>query len=143
MATLFNRTATAKWNGTGKEGTGTVTTESKAINTAYNWTNRFGDGSGTNPEEMLAAAHAACFSMKLAFVLDGMGMTADEINTSAVLTTDKAAGDWTVTQIHLTVTAKIPNGDQTKLNEAVENAKANCPISRAIKAEITAEGKLA
>ena len=143
MATMFTRTAAAKWNGTGKEGTGNVTTESKAINTAYNWTNRFGDGQGTNPEEMLAASHAACFSMKLAFVLDGMGMTADEINTSAALVTDKASGDWTVTTIHLTVTAKIPNGDQAKLIEAAENAKANCPISRAIKAEITVEAKLA
>ena len=143
MATLFNRTAAAKWNGTGKEGTGNVKTESGAIDTAYNWTNRFGDGAGTNPEEMLAAAHAACFSMKLAFVLDGMGMTADEINTSAKLTTDKAPGDWTVTKVHLSVTAKIPNGDDAKLQEAAENAKANCPISRAIKAEITFDATLA
>ena len=139
---MFVRGATAKWNGTGKDGKGWVGTESKAIDTAYNWNNRFGEGTGTNPEEMVAAAHAACFNMKLSFVLDGMGMTADEINTTSQLTTDKAPGDWTITKIHLTTTAKIPNGDAAKLQEAVENAKANCPISRALKAEITVDAKL-
>jgi osmotically inducible protein OsmC len=139
---MFTRSSSAKWNGTGKDGKGSVAGESKAFDVAYNWNNRFGEGSGTNPEEMLAASHAACFSMKLAFVLDGMGMTADEINTVSALTTDKAPGDWTVTKIHVTVTAKIPNGDAAKFQEAIENAKANCPISRAIKAEITAEGTM-
>ena len=139
---IFVRSASAKWNGTGKDGKGSVAGESKAFDVAYNWNNRFGEGSGTNPEEMVAAAHAACFNMKLAFVLDGMGMTADEINTSSALTTDKAPGDWTITKIHLTTTAKIPNGDDAKLQEAVENAKANCPISRALNAEITVDAKL-
>ncbi|HYM20408.1 MAG TPA: OsmC family peroxiredoxin [Candidatus Kapabacteria bacterium] len=142
MATLFNRRASAKWNGTGKDGKGQVATETKAIDVAYNWNNRFGEGTGTNPEEMLAAAHASCFSMKLAFVLDSMGMTAEEINTNVKLTIDKAPGDWTVTKSAITVTAKIPNGDAAKLQEAAENAKANCPISRAIKAEMTVEAKL-
>jgi osmotically inducible protein OsmC len=138
----FTRKASAKWNGTGKEGRGWVDTESKAIDTPYNWNNRFGEGSGTNPEEMVAAAHAACFNMKLAFVLDGMGITAEELNTTSQLTTDKASGDWTITKIHLTTTAKIPNGDAAKLQAAAENAKANCPVSRALKAEISVDTKL-
>ncbi len=140
---MFNRSASAKWNGTGKDGKGWVGTESKAIDVAYNWNNRFGEGTGTNPEEMLAAAHASCFSMKLAFVLDSMGMTADEINTSVKVTIDKEPGDWTVTKAHITTTAKIPNGDAAKFQEAADNAKANCPISRAINAEITVDAKLA
>ncbi len=139
---MFTRNASAKWNGTGKEGKGWVATGSKAIDVAYNWNDRFGEGSGTNPEEMIAAAHAACFNMKLAFVLDGMGMTAEEINTTSALVTDKAPGDWTITTIHLTTTVKCPNGDAAKLQEAVDNAKANCPISRALKAEITVDAKL-
>ena len=139
---IFTRSSSAKWNGTGKDGSGSVAGESKAFDVAYNWNNRFGEGSGTNPEEILAASHAACFSMKLAFVLDGMGMTAEEINTKSAITTDKAPGDWTVTKIHVTVSAKIPNGDNAKFQEAIENAKANCPISRAIKAEITADGTM-
>jgi len=139
---MFTRSASAKWNGTGKEGTGNVAGENKAINVAYNWTNRFGDGTGTNPEELLAASHAACFAMKLAFVLDGMGMTAEELNTTSKVTTDKAPGDWTVTKIHLVVTGKVPGIDAAKFQEAAENAKANCPISRAIKAEMTVETKL-
>jgi osmotically inducible protein OsmC len=139
---MFVRSASAKWNGTGKEGKGWVGGESKAIETQYNWNNRFGDGTGTNPEEMLAASHAACFSMKLAFVLDGMGATAEELNTTSQVTTDKAPGDWTVTKIHLIVTGKVPGIDQAKFQEAAENAKANCPISRAIKAEMTVDAKL-
>src|ERR1043165_9520189 len=98
----FVRNASAKWNGTGKDGLGHVSTGSKAIDVDYNWQNRFGEGNGTNPEEMVAAAHAACFNMKLAFVLDGMGMSAEELTTSSALTTDKASGDWTITTIHLT-----------------------------------------
>ncbi len=139
---MFNRSASAKWNGTGKEGTGAVGGESNAFNVAYNWNNRFGEGTGTNPEEMLAAAHASCFTMKLAFVLDGMGATAEELNTTSKVTTDKAPGDWTVTNIHITVTGKVPGIDAAKFQEAAENAKANCPISRAIKAEMTVEAKL-
>ncbi|MFI5263448.1 MAG: OsmC family peroxiredoxin [Candidatus Kapaibacterium sp.] len=139
---IFVRSASAKWSGTGKEGKGTVGGESNAFNVAYNWTNRFGDGTGTNPEEMLAAAHAACFTMKLAFVLDGMGSTAEELNTTSKVTTDKAPGDWTVTHIHIVVTGKVPGIDGAKFQEAAETAKANCPISRAIKAEMTVETKL-
>jgi osmotically inducible protein OsmC len=139
---MFVRSASAKWNGTGKEGTGHVTGENKAIDLQYNWTNRFGEGHGTNPEELVAAAHASCFTMKLAFVLDGMGATAEELNTTSQVTTDKAPGDWTITKIHLIVTGKVPGIDAAKFQEAAENAKANCPISRALKAEMSVETKL-
>ncbi|MDP4218932.1 MAG: OsmC family protein [Bacteroidota bacterium] len=138
----FTRNASAKWNGTGKEGKGWVSGESKALDTQYNWNNRFGEGSGTNPEELVAAAHAACFTMKLAFVLDGMGATAEELNTTSKVTTDKAPGDWTITKIHIVTTGKVPGIDQAKFQEAAENAKANCPISRALKAEMTVDAKL-
>jgi len=139
---IFVRSASAKWSGTGKEGSGRVTGESKALDIPYNWNNRFGDGTGTNPEEILAAAHASCFTMKVAFVLNSMGLTADELNTTAHLTTDKAPGDWTVTQVNLVITGKVPGATDTQFKEAVENARVNCPISRAIKAEITAEATL-
>jgi osmotically inducible protein OsmC len=139
---MFVRSASAKWNGTGKDGKGQVTGESKTIDTQYNWNNRFGDGKGTNPEELIAAAHASCFTMKLAFVLDGMGATAEELSTTSQVTTDKAPGDWTITKIHIITTGKVPGIDQAKFQEAAENAKANCPISRAIKAEMTVEAKL-
>lgn len=142
MALAFNRTGTAKWNGTGKDGKGHVTTQTKSLDSAYNTAFRFGDENGTNPEELIAAAHAACFTMKLAFVLDGMSMTAEELNTTASLTIDKASGDWTITKIHLTTTAKIPGADAAKFQEAVATAKAGCPVSRVLNAEITAEGKL-
>ncbi|MEP7235360.1 MAG: OsmC family peroxiredoxin [Ignavibacteriota bacterium] len=140
---MFTRSSTAKWNGTGKDGNGSVAGESKAFDVAYNWNNRFGEGTGTNPEEILAASHAACFTMKLAFVLDGMGHTAEELNTTSKVTTDKAPGDWTVTKIHLVVTGKVPGIDAAKFQEAAENAKVNCPISRAIKAEMSVETTLA
>jgi osmotically inducible protein OsmC len=139
---MFVRSASAKWNGTGKEGKGQVVGESKALDTAYNFNNRFGDGHGTNPEELIAAAHASCFTMKLAFVLDSMGATAEELNTTSQVTTDKAPGDWTITKIHIVTTGKVPGIDQAKFQEAAENAKANCPISRALKAEMTVDAKL-
>ena len=139
---MFVRSASAKWSGTGKDGKGWVGTESKAVDTPYVWKDRFGEGSGTNPEEMLAAAHASCFTMKVAFVLDSMGLKAEELNTTAQLTTDKAPGDWTVTKVHLVITGKVPGATEVQFKEAVENARVNCPISRAIKAEITADAKL-
>jgi osmotically inducible protein OsmC len=139
---MFTRSASAKWSGTGKEGKGWVGGESKTLDTQYNWNNRFGEGTGTNPEELVAAAHASCFTMKLAFVLDSMGFTAEDLNTTSQVTTDKAPGDWTITKIHLTTTGKVPGIDQAKFQEAAENAKANCPISRALKAEMTVDAKL-
>ncbi|MEI8133776.1 MAG: OsmC family peroxiredoxin [bacterium] len=139
---MFIRSASAKWNGTGKDGIGKVTSESNALNLEYHWKNRFGDGSGTNPEELIAAAHASCFTMKLAFVLDGLGHSADELNTTSKVTTDKAPGDWTITKIHTIVSGKVPGIDLAKFQEAAENAKLNCPISRGLNAELSVEASL-
>ena len=137
----MKRNATAVWNGTGKEGTGHLTTQSTVLNKAqYSFNTRFADGVGTNPEELVAAAHAGCFSMKLSFVLGAAGFTADEIQTKCEITLDPAAG--AVTESHLTVSAKIPGISQEQFEAAVADAKANCPISKLLNANITHEAVL-
>ena len=137
----MKRNATAVWNGTGKEGTGSLTTQSTTLNKMqYSFNSRFAEGVGTNPEELVAAAHAGCFSMKLSFVLGAAGFTADEINTKCDITLDPAAG--AVTESHLTVTAKIPSISQEQFEAAVADAKANCPISKLLNANITHEAVL-
>ena len=136
----MKRNATAVWNGTGKEGTGHLTTQSTLLNNAqYSYKSRFEEGIGTNPEELVAAAHAGCFSMKLSFILNAAGFTADEIVTKCVVTLE----DGSITASHLTVSAKVPGIDQAKFNASVEDAKLNCPISKSIKATITHEAVLA
>src|SRR6187431_3162830 len=123
----MKRTATAVWNGSGKEGNGNLTTQSTTLNkTQYSFNSRFAEGVGTNPEELVAAAHAGCFSMKLSFVLNAAGFTADEINTKCEITLDPAAG--AITESHLTISAKIPGINQEQFDAAVADAKANCPI---------------
>ncbi len=137
----MKRNATAVWNGSGKEGTGNLTTQSTTLNkTQYSFNSRFAEGVGTNPEELVAAAHAGCFSMKLSFVLGAAGFTADEINTKCDITLDPAAG--TITESHLTVTAKIPGISQEQFDAAVADAKANCPVSKLLNANITHEAML-
>ena len=134
------RNATAVWNGTGKEGTGHLTTQSTVLNkTQYSWKSRFADGTGTNPEELAAAAHAGCFTMKLSFVLNAAGFTADEIETRCDIT----LGDAGITESHLHVTAKVPGISQDQFNAAVADAKENCPISKLFKTNITHEATLA
>ena len=121
----MKRNATAVWNGTGKEGSGNLTTQSTTLNkTQYSFNSRFAEGVGTNPEELVAAAHAGCFSMKLSFVLGAAGFTADEINTKCEITLDPAAG--AITDSHLTVSAKIPGINKEQFDAAVADAKANC-----------------
>jgi lipoyl-dependent peroxiredoxin len=138
----MKRNATAVWNGTGKEGTGHLTTQSTTLSeTQYSFNSRFAEGVGTNPEELVAAAHAGCFSMKLSFVLGAAGFTADEINTKCDITLDPAAG--AITESHLTVSAKIPGISQEQFDAAVADAKANCPISKLLNANITHEAVLA
>ncbi len=138
----MKRNATAVWNGTGKEGTGNLTTQSTVLNKSqYSFNTRFADGIGTNPEELVAAAHAGCFSMKLSFVLNAAGFTADEINTKCEITLDPAAG--AITESHLTVSAKIPGINQEQFDAAVADAKANCPISKLLNTNITHEAVLA
>lgn len=138
------RKASAVWNGGLKDGKGTVSTESGALDKkSYGFVSRFESGAGTNPEELIAAAHAGCFSMALSGQLGGQGMTAESIETTASVTLEKLEKGWTVTKIHLDVVAKIPGGDKAKFDTAAANAKAGCPISRLLNAEITMTAKLA
>lgn len=132
------------WKGGLKDGRGTVSAESGALsNVPYNFRMRFEDEKGTNPEEMIAAAHAACFSMALSGQLDNVGLTADSIETTAVVTMEPVDGKPTVISSHLVTTVRIPNADRAKFQEAAENAKAGCPISRLLNTKITMEAKLA
>ena len=136
----MKRTATANWNGSGKEGNGNLSTQSGVLNkNQYSYKSRFEEGIGTNPEELIAAAHAGCFSMKLSFVLGAAGFTPDSIETTSEITLDNG----TITTSKLTVKAKVPGIDQEKFQQCVDEAKRECPVSKALKAlEITADAQL-
>jgi osmotically inducible protein OsmC len=137
------RNASAVWNGSLKEGKGTISTDSKVLSNAqYSFSTRFENGIGTNPEELIAAAHAGCFSMALSGQLGAAGMTADSIETTASVTLEKLEAGFTISKVHLDVTAKIPGADPAAFEKAAQNAKAGCPISRLLKAEITMTAKL-
>ncbi len=137
----MKRNATAVWNGGGKEGGGHLTTQSTVLDkTQYSFKTRFEDGVGTNPEELVAAAHAGCFTMKLSFVLGEAGFVPDTLETKCEITLDPAAG--AVTESHLTVKGKVPGISKEKFEEAVKNAEANCPISKLLNATITSEATL-
>ncbi len=136
----MKRNATAVWHGTGKEGNGHLTTQSTTLDhTQYSFLSRFENGVGTNPEELVAAAHAGCFTMKLSFVLNAAGFTADTIETKC----DIELLDGVITSSHLTVKATVPNIDKEKFDEAVADAKANCPISKLYNTNISTEATLA
>jgi osmotically inducible protein OsmC len=129
----MKRTATAIWNGSGKEGNGNLTTQSTVLNkTQYSFNSRFADGIGTNPEELMAAAHAGCFTMKLTFVLGAAGFTPDAIETSCAISLE----DGVITRSELVVTAKVPGITPEKFQECAADAKANCPVSKAYNMEI-------
>ena len=137
------RKASAVWNGSLKEGKGKISTESKVLSNAqYSFSTRFENGIGTNPEELIAAAHAGCFSMALSAQLGGAGMTPESIETTAAVTLEKLEAGFTVTKIHLDVSAKVPGADAAAFEKAAQDAKAGCPISRLLKAEITMSAKL-
>ena len=139
----MKRKASAVWKGDLKSGKGTISTDSGVLsNTQYSFSTRFEDGVGTNPEELIAAAHAGCFSMALSAQLGNAGMIAESINTTATLTMEKLDSGWTVTAIHLDVTAGIPGADRTAFETAAKNAKEGCPISRLLNAKITMDAKL-
>jgi osmotically inducible protein OsmC len=139
----MKRKASAKWQGTAKEGSGTLSVQSGVLtDTPYSFVARFGDGKGTNPEELIAAAHAGCFTMALSFMLNGSGFTAEAIDTEATLTMDQVNGNWTITAIHLTTRARVPEIDAAKFAETANNAKANCPVSRVLNATITLDAAL-
>jgi osmotically inducible protein OsmC len=139
----MKRKASAVWKGGLKDGTGTISTQSGVLSdTQYSFSTRFEEGTGTNPEELIAAAHAGCFSMALSGQLGNAGMTAENISTSATVTLEKTDAGFTVTKVHLDVTARIPGADQQAFETAANNAKAGCPISRLLKAEITMDARL-
>ena len=133
------RNATAVWNGSGKEGNGKLSTQSGVLaETQYSYHTRFEEGNGTNPEELVAAAHAGCFSMKLSFVLGEAGYTPEKLQTRCDITFEGGA----VTKSHLTVEGTVPGIDEAKWNECVTKAEKECPISKLLNTEISAEGKL-
>ena len=137
------RKASAVWKGTLKEGKGVVSTDSGVLsNTQYSFSTRFEDGKGTNPEELIAAAHAGCFAMALSGQLGNAGMTAESLEVTASVTLEKTDAGFTVTKSHLELTAKIPGADKAAFDKAAENAKAGCPISRLLKAEISLNSTL-
>ncbi len=130
--------ASAHWEGGLKDGRGTVSAESGALDAQpYGFAHRFEGERGTNPEELVAAAHASCFSMALSMVLGEAGMTASAIDTRATVTLDQVDGGFAVTRSHLDVTVSVPGADEAQVREACETAKANCPISKLLTAEVT------
>ncbi len=135
----MKRTATANWQGSGKDGKGTTSTQSGVLNnTQYSFLSRFEEGIGTNPEELIAAAHSGCFTMKLSFVLNEAGFTADNIDTKCIITFENGA----IAQSHLEVSATVPGIDEAAFSNAVLDAKENCPISKLLNTTITIEYKL-
>ena len=139
----MQRKASAVWKGGLKDGKGSVSSTSGVLsNTPYSFSTRFENTPGTNPEELIAAAHAACFSMALSAQLGAANLTPESINTSATLSMDKLDAGWTITAIQLDVTARVPNADDAAFRKAADNAKAGCPVSRVLNAKITMNAKL-
>src|SRR6202034_2092707 len=134
----MDRSASAVWNGSLKEGKGTISSQSGALkNMQYSFAARFAEGVGTNPEELIAAGHAGCFTMALSAELGKAGMTAESIATTATLSLEKTDAGFTITASHLDVTARIPGADPAKFQAAAEGAEKGCPVSRVLNAAIT------
>ena len=139
----MKRNASAVWQGGLKDGKGTISTDSGVLaNTQYSFSTRFEDGAGTNPEELIAAAHAGCFSMALSGQLAAAGLTADSINTTASVSLEKTDAGFAITKVHLEVRAKVPGADQAAFEKATSNAKSGCPVSKVLNAEITMNATL-
>jgi osmotically inducible protein OsmC len=139
----MKRKASAVWQGGIRDGKGTISTNSRVLDkTQYSYSTRFEDGIGTNPEELIAAAHAGCFSMALSGQLGTAGLTAERIDTTATVTLDKTDTGFAITEVHLDVRARIPGADQASFETAANNAKAGCPVSRVLNAKITMEARL-
>jgi len=135
----MKRNATAVWNGSGKEGNGTLTTQSTVLDkTQYSFNSRFAEGVGTNPEELIAAAHAGCFTMKLSFILNEAGFTADTLETTCTITFESGV----LTESHLAVNGKVPGVSKEVWDSSVSDAEKNCPISQVLKCAISSESKL-
>jgi lipoyl-dependent peroxiredoxin len=141
---MIKKTGSAKWTGNLKEGKGHVSTQTGVLSDQpYGFNTRFEDKPGTNPEELIGAAHASCFSMALSMILEGHDLVADSIETKATVFLEEKDGGFHVPKIHLDVNCVIPNATQQQFEEATKTAKENCPISKLMNAEITMEAKLA
>ena len=140
----MKRKGSAIWKGGIKDGTGVVSTESGVISSIpYSFAKRFGDEAGTNPEELIGAAHASCFSMAFSGQLGEAGVTAEKIETTATVTIENVGGGFSITAIHLDVQATIPDLEDSKFQEIAKKAKEGCPVSKLLKADITMDAKLA
>ena len=140
----MKRKASAVWRGGLKDGQGTISTASGVLSaTQYSFSTRFEEGVGTNPEELIGAAHAGCFSMALSGQLTNAGLTAESIETTATVKLEKTEAGFTITEVHLDVTARVPGADQQAFETAAQNAKTGCPVSRLFNAQITMDAKLA
>jgi osmotically inducible protein OsmC len=140
---IMKKKAWAVWRGGIKDGGGTISTETGVLNEApYGFKSRFENGPGTNPEELIGAAHAGCFSMALSLMLGEAGMTPEKIETHAEVVIEKIGDAFEITSSHLSVVAKIPGADQAKFNEIANKAKAGCPVSKVLKAEISMDARL-
>ncbi len=139
----MKRKASAEWKGGLKDGKGTLSSDSGVLSqTQYAFSTRFEDGVGTNPEELIAAAHAGCFSMALSGQLGNAGMTAESIRTTATVTLEKTDAGFSITEVHLDVTAKIPGANRQAFETAANNAKTGCPVSKVLNAKISMDAKL-
>src|ERR1700686_1731177 len=139
----MERKASAVWKGGLKDGKGTISAPGGVLkDTQYSFSTRFENSPGTNPEELIAAAHAACFSMALSAQLGGANLTAESINTAATLTMEKQDAGWTITAVHLDVVAKVPGASAEAFNTAAKNAETGCPVSKVLNAKITMDAKL-
>ena len=139
----MKKSASAHWSGSLKSGQGTISTETDAMrDVPYGFNSRFGDGPGTNPEELIGAAHAGCFSMALALELGKVDLTAESIETSASVTLDRDGEGFAITAVHLTCTAKVPGADAATFDKIAQATKKGCPVSKVLKAEITLDAKL-
>jgi len=139
----MRRKASAVWQGGLKDGKGTISTDSGVLSeTQYSFSTRFEEGAGTNPEELIAAAHAGCFSMALSGQLGQAGLTAESIRTTATVRLEKTEAGFAITSVHLEVTAKVPGADEQAFQTAANNAKAGCPVSKVLNAEITMDASL-
>jgi lipoyl-dependent peroxiredoxin len=139
----MKKSGSAHWSGSIKEGQGTISTQTGVLREApYGFKSRFEDGPGTNPEELIGAAHAACYSMALSLGLGDAGLTADSIDTKAVVSLDKDGEGFTITAVHLTCEAKVPGADKATFDRIAEATKQGCPVSKVLKADITLDARL-
>jgi lipoyl-dependent peroxiredoxin len=139
----IHRNATAVWTGTGKEGRGSLTSQSEVLSEVpYSYSRRFGDEKGTNPEELVAAAHAGCFNMALAFQLSGAGHPPERLETKADVSIMQEGGGWTIDAVTLNLKAKVPELSRDEFQKLAESAKANCPVSKVLNAKITLNAEL-